>query len=205
MKISNPQVNIDISLGIPLRLHIGGGDTRKKGYYNLDILDTPNTDIIANLNYKLSLIPDNSVISVYTRHTLEHISNFMLLMEELNRVCMHDAEITVIVPHFSNPYYYSDPTHVRHFGLYTMHYFMDSEHQPGRKVPSFYTNIRFCLTNTYIEFYRTSLLDRLLVPLIRRLVNINFKTQEVYERRWSWIYPAWQITYRLSPKKKISN
>jgi hypothetical protein len=30
--------------------------------------------------------------------------------------------IEIIVPHFSNPHYYSDPTHVRFFGLYTMSY-----------------------------------------------------------------------------------
>lgn len=202
MKLVNPQIKVDIFNNKPLMIHLGSGGSKHPGFYNLDLLELPDVDISADLNKPLDLIPDNSVISVYTRHTLEHIDNFIGLMAELHRICRSDAEIHIIVPHFSNPYHYSDPTHVRPFGLYTMHYFIDKDDQPGRKVPDFYKDIRFHLTYVRIDFYRTSLFDRIVVPLIRALVNFNFSTLEMYERRWVWRFPAWQIHYILRPGRK---
>ena len=69
---------------------------------------------------------------IYSRHPLEHVRNFLPLMAELHRVTRPGGRIEIIVPHFSNPYGYSDPTHVRHFGLYTFFYFADEEDQPRR-------------------------------------------------------------------------
>lgn len=34
-------------------------------------------------------------------------------MEEIHRICVPEAEVLIIVPHFSNPLAHSDPTHVR--------------------------------------------------------------------------------------------
>ena len=201
MKILNSKLQRDIDAGTPIKLHLGAGETHLEGHYSVDLVELPGVDVVADLNAPLDLIPDHSVSAIYTRHTLEHIQNFMGLMSELHRICRHDAEITVIVPHFSNPYFYSDPTHVRPFGLYTMHYFMDKADQPGRSVPEFYTGTRFLLKDTRIDFYRTSLLDRLAVPILRALINFSFSTQAMYERRWVWLWPAWQIHYRLKVKK----
>lgn len=201
MKLINPRVKADLDDNIPIGLHLGAGEMHIAGHYNVDLVELPGIDIVADLNSTLDLLPDNSVNSIYTRHTFEHIDNFIGLMAELHRVCSSDATITIVVPHFSNPYYYSDPTHVRSFGLYSMHYFMEKTEQPGRRVPAFYTGTRFSLISTRIDFYRTSLLDRLLVPIIRYLVNFNFSTQEFYERRWIWLYPAWQIQYVITKQR----
>jgi len=198
LKILNQLVQNDLDNNTPIKLHLGAGNNQREGYYNVDLVELTNIDIVADLNLALNLLPDNSVSAIYSRHTLEHIDNLMGLMTELHRVCQPGALIEIIVPHFSNPYFYSDPTHVRPFGLYTMHYFLDTLEQPGRKVPSFYTSTRFRLTNIRIDFYRTSLLDRLTVPIIRYLVNKNFNTQEIYERRFVWLWPAWQIQYTLT-------
>lgn len=206
MKFNNPQIQADLAAGKALKLHLGSGKVCLAGYYSIDVIDLTGVDIVADLNAELDLLPDNSVSEIYTRHTLEHISNLMGLMEELHRICRPGAELTVIVPHFSNPYFYSDPTHVRSFGLYTMHYFMDEPDQLGRKVPCFYTQTRFSLASVRIDFYRTSIVDRLLIPIIRFLVNMNFGTQEIYERRWVWLWPAWQIQYVLrASKPRISD
>jgi len=202
MKIINPKVNDDINSGSPIKLHIGSGNSNLDGYYNLDIADLPNVDIVADLNELLTEIPDNSVSAIYARHSLEHIRNIIGLIKEFHRICRHGAEIKIIVPHFSNPYYYSDPTHVQPFGLYTLHYFMDTEEQEGRKVPSYYTNARFSPGKCKIEFYKTSLLDKILVPIIRTLTNINYITQFSYERRWVWLWPASDIKFVIYAKKQ---
>lgn len=184
----------------PIRLHLGSGlsPINDPDTLNVDLIALPGVDVVADLNKPLKLLTDNSVIEVKTRHTLEHIREFLPLMGELHRVCRPDAELEIVVPHFSNPYFFSDPTHVRSFGLYTMHYLCPEDEQPGRRrVASFYSESRFRLVRTRIDFYRTGLLDRLLVPVIRALTNLNFHSQEVYERRFCWLWPAWQIKYTL--------
>ncbi len=201
MRIVNPQVLADLAAGRPLRLDLGAGLSKKADHYGVDHLELPGVDIVADLNEPLSGLPDDSVQSIHSRHTLEHVENFLPLMAELHRTCRPGAEIEIIVPHFSNPYFYSDPTHVRSFGLYTMSYLMDEARQPGRKVPAFYTKTRFSLIGVRFDFYRTSLLDRIVVPFLRGLVNLSFTTQEMYERRWVWLWPAWQIRYRLRVEK----
>ena len=201
MKIINEKLIEELGSGKGIKLHLGSGPVVKKGFYNLDLFALDSIDIVADMNQPLDLIPDNSVSCVYTQHALEHIKNLQGLMQELSRICCSDAIITIVVPHFSNPYYYSDPTHIRPFGLYSMSYFVNEEDQLfKRKVPAYYTNTRFKLLDTRLFFYRTSLIDRILVPIIRFIVNLNNSTKEIYERRWPWLYPAWQIKYTLRVK-----
>jgi hypothetical protein len=154
MRIINPKVRQAIESGEGLRLNLGSGRRRREGFFGIDHVGLPTTDILANLNEPLTELPDRSVAEIYTRHTLEHVRELLPLMAELHRVCRPDARIEIIVPHFSNPYFYSDPTHVRHFGLYTFFYFADEEDQPRRKVPCFYTAQRFRVESVQIELMR---------------------------------------------------
>jgi hypothetical protein len=92
---------------------------------------------------------------LYSWHTFEHVTNFMQLMEEVYRICAVNARITIVVPHHSNGFGYSDPTHVRFFGLYSMSYFVAKDRQPfSRKVRDFYSAASFDLVHVKIEFYR---------------------------------------------------
>lgn len=200
MRALSSKADTLIASGGPLRLHLGSGRSPSSDpdTLNVDLVELPGVDILADLNEPLDLLRSDSVSEVKTRHTFEHIREFLPLMGELHRVCRSKAQIEIVVPHFSNPYFYSDPTHVRSFGLYTMHYFCDESEQIGtRKVASFYTGSRFRLISTRIDFYRTNPLDRVFVPIIKGLVNLSFKTQEIYERRFCWLWPAWQLKYTL--------
>jgi ubiquinone/menaquinone biosynthesis C-methylase UbiE len=163
----------------------------------------PGVDIVADLNEPLALLPDNCAQCVFSSHTLEHVSNLLLLLSEIHRITRPGGHIEIIVPHFSNPYHYSDPTHVRFFGLYTMNYFVETDKQPhARKVPAFYTDTRFELESVKIAFYRFNLLDRLLVPFLRYLVNCSPRAQEIYEFRFSRWFPAAEIHYRMRTAKR---
>jgi predicted SAM-dependent methyltransferase len=46
-----------------LRLQLGGGEERIEGYVNIDIVDLPTVDIVADISKGLPL-PDNSVIEI---------------------------------------------------------------------------------------------------------------------------------------------
>ncbi len=203
MEFLNSKIEQDLANGVPLRLELGSAGNQRDGYYGLDHLPLSGVDIVADLNAPLSLIPDNSVSHVFTRHVLEHVDQFLPLMKELHRVAAPGCVIEIVVPHFSNPYYYSDPTHVRFFGLYTMNYFVAPEKQPVlRKVPAFYSDTRFEVEQIKFYFYRMTLLDRVVVPILRALVNRSFAMQNMYERRLCRFYHAAEIGYRLRVDKQ---
>lgn len=202
MLLINPLVSADIAAAKPLRIDLGSGPNPKQNCYSLDQLALDGIDIVADLNQPFDLLPDNCAEYVFSSHALEHVANLLPLLGELHRITRPDGLIEVVVPHFSNPYYYSDPTHVRFFGLYTMNYFVPTDLQPGvRKVPTFYSAIRFELESVKLSFYRTNLLDRIFVPILRYLVNRSGASQDFYERRLSWIFPAAEIRYKLRPIK----
>ena len=202
MRIINAVAKEDIEQGSPVRLNLGAGLTKRANFYSVDHLELDGVDIVADLNKPLDMLPDNSVEYIYSRHTLEHINELLPLFRELYRITKPGGTIEIIVPHYTNPYYYSDPTHVRFFGLNTMFYFVDPEKQPvKRKVPTFYSDVRFEVESVEIEFYRLSLFDRLFVPFFSRLVNKNIAWQDFYERRLAGLYHAWQLRYVMHPDK----
>lgn len=200
MGILNLSVKNDIDQGIPLKINLGSGGGKKDGFYGLDIANIDNNvDIVADLNRPLDLLPDNSVSEVYSCHVLEHINNFIGLMEELHRIVRPNGKIEIRVPHFSNPYYYSDPTHVRFFGAYTMYYFVPIEDQPEfRKVPAFYSKCCFKVQSVTITLLNNSLIDRIAFPRLFNFINKSIKRQDFFERRLCRIFPANGICYELT-------
>jgi hypothetical protein len=200
MQILNPEVTRRIERGDPLKLELGaGGASTRPGHFSIDSVLLPGVDVLADLNDPLAAFPDGSVSHVYTRHTLEHVSNLGGLLKEIHRICRTGATVEIVVPHHSNAYGFSDPTHVRFFGLYTMYYYSDPADQPKRKVPAYYTESRYKVKKIRIQFYRIDWMERLLVPFWERFVNLNFGLQDFYERRLSGIWPAWQIIYIMEP------
>jgi ubiquinone/menaquinone biosynthesis C-methylase UbiE len=201
MKIINSSIEKDIKANRTININLGSGMTPIEGFYSLDQFNIGSVDILADLNKPLTLLPDNCVHKVFSYHVLEHVENFIPLMSELHRLVKSDGVIEVVVPHFSNVYSFSDPTHVRFFGLYTMYYFSLDEDQPARKVPSFYTDFKFKVESVKIEFYKDTVFDHLFGPLFYRFVNFNHAFQNFYERRLSSFFHASQIRYTMSPIK----
>jgi SAM-dependent methyltransferase len=201
MKIIDPEVKNAIDSSVGLRLDLGCGPRPRPGFFGVDHLEMPGISIVANLNEPLSELPDNCVSEIYTRHTLEHVTELLPLMRELHRVTRPDGRIEVVVPHFTNPYGYSDPTHVRFFGLYTFYYFADEEDQPPHKVPSFYTPHRFEVREVRIKLLQRGKLAKLLLAPLQWLVNAGPSCQDWYERNLSRWIAADNIRYVLRPKK----
>ena len=201
MRVVNPKLADDLAAGRPVRLNLGVGRRPRDGYYGLDLIEMPGVDVVADLNEPLSGLPDNSVAAVYTHHTFEHVVNFLPLLKEIHRVVVADGRVEVVVPHFSNPYGYSDPTHVRFFGLYTFYYFADEADQPRRKVPAFYLPERFAVDGVSVTLLPTLLLVKPLRRLMTRVVNSSVRMLDWYERSWCRHFPADSIRYQLRVKK----
>jgi len=203
MKIVSDAVRNDLARSTPLRIDLGSGRGRKAGYYALDraSVDEP-VDIVADLNEPLDLLPDDSVGEVHTAHVLEHVTNLVGLMEELHRVVRPGGRIDIRVPHFSNPYHYSDPTHVRFFGAFSFYYFASEANQPRfRKVPSFYSKYRFVVEEVRITLLLRSSLEHLFFPRLQAFINRSDERRDMFERRLCRLFPADEILFSLRPDK----
>lgn len=201
MHILNPAVRHDLDNGRKIRLEIGGGKRRVPGFYNLDLVPLPGVDVVADLNEPLSEFPDNSVAEVYSRHVLEHVERLMELLAELHRILTPDGRLEIIVPHFSNPYGYSDPTHVRFFGLYSFFYFCDEADQPRHKVPNFYSPVRFRVESVRFGLMKRSLTDKVIRAVLQPLINRDVGWLDWYERRLARLFPVSDVRYVLRPVK----
>jgi SAM-dependent methyltransferase len=184
-------------------IELGCGPNPSNDIIGIDHLPLEGVHYVANLEDGLKMIPDNSIDEIRSRHFLEHIQNFDALMKDIHRTLKPGGVHIAIVPHFANPYYYSDYTHKRFFGLYSFDYFSNSEYQLKRKVPSFYGNIRFRIIKRKIIFkapefpIRNFFKSRILQPIF----NMNLFMTELYEGSFCFTFPPQEIEFEMIPEK----
>jgi len=109
---------------------------RNKEAIGVDLLDFPDVDIVGDVYEVLASLPQHSLDAVYSYHFVEHVPDLPQLISELARVVKPNGYVEFVAPHFSNPYFYSDPTHRSFFGLYTFCYF-SSKSPFVRHVPTY--------------------------------------------------------------------
>lgn len=96
-------------------IELGCGKNKKEGYVGIDISPNSDADHIVDLETDGLPFPNESVLQVYTSHTLEHISNLIHVMNECWRVLKWGGVMTIKVPHKDCPLAWQDPTHKRFF------------------------------------------------------------------------------------------
>ena len=189
----------------PLILDLASGSRahRKKaqGRITLDALDLPDIDVVCDLNEGFPFLPDDSVDEIYSHNTLEHVENLLFLMDEIHRVLKPTGRKVLFVPHFSNPYYYSDPTHHHFFGLYTFYYFSDDQRSLHRRVPSFYFSRKFLVERLRLRFVSPFRLVDFVYRPVEWIVNCTRLTQELYEHSFCYVVPCYGIEATLRPVK----
>lgn len=105
-------------------LDLGCGSRKYDGAIGIDRVPVPGVDIIADLNKKLP-IKDDSVDLIYSYHFLEHVDNFLFIVEEMYRVARNRAIIQIRVPYFMCFDAFTDPTHRNFFTERAFDYFAD--------------------------------------------------------------------------------
>lgn len=185
-------------------IELGCGTSKMEHAIGIDVLNLPGVDYVANLEEGLKFLPDNSVDEIHSSHFLEHIQNFELLLRDIHRVLKPTGKKYIAVPHFSNPYYYSDYTHKRFFGLYTFDYFSHPEDQLRRKVPAFYVDFHFKTLKRKLIFNSPPFPIRHFFKkrVLEKIFNLNSWWQELYEESFSYIFPCQEIQYIIQPKKE---
>ena len=185
-----------------ITLDIGCGANKKiSTNIGIDMLDLPGVDIVGDVLNITNELKENTVDEIYTSHFLEHIENLEEYLNEFSRILKKDGLLKIVVPHYSNPYFYSDPTHKRYFGLYTMCYFSESS-LFKRTVPQYNHKINFTLMSVDLNFSSTR--PFYFRHAFKKFFGVLFgKTnymKEFWEENLSFIFPCYDIKYIL---KKI--
>lgn len=192
---NNSLSKISTSKYVILELGIGKSKTIPNSIA-IDYLDFPAVDIVADLNKGLSFLQDNSVDEIHSSHLLEHIEELEHLLSEIHRVLKIGGKKIAIIPHFSNPYFYSDYTHKSFFGLYSFSYFSKKSFYE-REVPQFYNNINFEIEKIEIDFLSPFRVRNYFKRLLKAIFNSSKYMQELYEENFCYIFPAYQIKVEL--------
>ena len=174
----------------PVILELGCGRRKQAGRIGVDTLDLPGVDIVADLNQGLSFLPDHSVDEIHSTSLLEHLADLPAFLREILRVLKPTGKNYAYVPHFSNPYYYSDYTHTRFFGLYTFYYFVEPEDQLRRKVPHFYTDIRLRVHSVRYVFSSPFRERDIFKRWFGVLFNGTTYMKEFYEEHFCYLVPC---------------
>lgn len=181
-------------------IELGCGKNCISGRINIDKLNLPNVDVVTDIEGGLPFLPDNSVDEIYSNSFFEHIDDLEGLMREIVRVLKKDGKCFISVPHFSNPYFYSDYTHRKFFGLYTFFYFVEDQNHFRRKVPSFYTDIRIKIQTVKLVFMSPFPRRNWLKKRLELIINSSPFMQEFYEENLSYIFPCYALELIFTPK-----
>ncbi len=175
-----------------------GGRKRHSQAIGIDLIDTPDVDIVGDVFEVLLRINSNSISAIYAYHFLEHIADLEKLLLEFERVMKPSGEATLVVPHFSLPYFYSDPTHKTFFGLYTLCYFTE-KHPFVRKVPTYGRSLAFEISSVELVFKaeRPFYIRYATRKMIGFVFNASNALKELYEDMFSNFFSCYEVCYRL--------
>lgn len=174
-----------------MKVNLGCGNDKKRGYVNCDISPAVKPDKVVDLEKKLPF-KDNSVDEIIAEHVLEHITNFVPLMHELYRVCKKNAVIYIKTPFYSSWGQFNDPTHLRFFTPFTFGYFKKGNYSHEVNIGKDMFEIEKVKINFGVG--KSGSLNWIFNPII----NLSHK---VYCRFFSWIFPASEIKYKLKVLK----
>lgn len=182
-----------------LSLELGCGPNKRHiNAVGIDLLDYPCVDIVGDVYDVLAKFPSGSVDVIYSYHFVEHVEDLNRLLAEFSRVIKIGGYAEVVVPHFSNPYYYSDPTHRSFFGLYTFNYFaVNSSFK--RKVPTYQKKLNFKIDEVDLIFKSSP--PFYLRHIFKKTIGLFFNScnymKELYEENFCYLFPCYEVKYKL--------
>ena len=190
-----------------LKLDLGSGSRPYKDYLGVDNAIKNKLVVKKDVLSFLKSLSKNSVSHIYSRHYLEHTDSdqFLKILCEIDRVLIKNGEMIFTVPHYSNPFFYSDPTHKTFFGVHTFSYLCETSCLK-RHVPGYVSIAGWHLINLRVNFvpmirirffgFRLPLLS----DLFNILVNSHFKLIELFERYLASIFSIYEIRFFVIKK-----
>jgi SAM-dependent methyltransferase len=104
----------------PRILDLGCGDTKQyPGNIGVDMRPTPSVDVVTDLTDGLPF-DDDSADRIFAVHVLEHLIDFLPLVDECHRVLRPGGVLHVLSPWWRYVNAVADPTHVRLLDVQTI-------------------------------------------------------------------------------------
>jgi len=188
-----------------LYLDLGSGASNKiqPHFITVDAIDSPLIDVTADVYDLFAALPSNCCSGIKSSHLLEHLHDTPLFLRECIRVLKPGATLEVVVPHFSNPFFYSDPTHQRSFGLYTLAYYF-KQNLFQRTLPEYSLIPAARLTSIRLSFksFPPFYIRHLFKYLFQLLVNLSPYFLEFYEEFFVFLFPCYEIHTHIQKERE---
>ena len=169
-------------------LDLGCGLRKRPGAMGIDVNPRSQADVIHDLNRFPYPFPDNDFDEIICDNIIEHLDDFLKVMEELHRVAKPLALVTIVVPFYSHQQAHTDPTHRHFFGVHSFDYFIDGTANVGFQ----YSKSKFTLLSVEFEKELTQRhwFDRMIVAFANR-------QKDLYENRLANVFPLRNLTFEL--------
>lgn len=117
-----------------IKLDIGCGENKQKGFVGMDIRKLKGVDIVWDFEKIPFPLPKESCSFVLASHVVEHINpakfGFIRWMDEIWRITKKGGELAIATPYAGSPGFWQDPTHINGVNEITFAYF-DPTHPSG--------------------------------------------------------------------------
>jgi SAM-dependent methyltransferase len=174
------------------KLNFGCGKDIKKDYWNVDIVKLPGVNQVINLDKTPYPFKDEQFSEIYADNVLEHLENFIPIMQELHRILKKNGKLFIKVPHYLSHDAWAHPQHTRAFSIDTFDFFVKGTRRnniDGR-----------CFDFSFSNIKRRIIFEKGLNPLnfINYIIEPIFNLfPEFYERSWLSMFPCSSIDVEI--------
>lgn len=190
--------------GLEICLDLGCRDGKKNpDSIGIDLVEFDGVDLVGDAFEILQLFPKESVDKIYASHFIEHIDDISRILSIFEKCLKAEGEICLIAPHFSNPYFYSDPTHKNFFGLYTFCYYIKSNIF-SRKVPLYKNqfSLELITVNLIFKSPKPFYIRYVIKKFLGFIFNLNSFFRELHEEWFCYLLPCYEIEYIIKKHEK---
>ena len=184
----------------PTIVELGCGDRKSiEAAVGIDLIDSSCVDIVGDAIEVLQSFPPQSLKEIHSYHFIEHLEDVEGLLDSVTRTLETGGQFVCVAPHFSNPYFYSDPTHKVFFGLYTFCYWTESN-LFKRTTPQYRPIPGLMLTSVDLIFKdsRPFFVSYFVKRFFGSLINSTRATREFYERWLTGVFPCYEVLYKVT-------
>lgn len=170
-------------------LDIGCGENKTPGSIGLDMYHLNGVDVIWDLEKTPLPFKDKCFDIIVANHVLEHIENFIALMEDIHRILKTNGLLKIRVPFFTSAYAFTNPTHKRFF-TYTSFEYFEKGYPEGQYTKYKYKIVKRSLNLSFNPKFRS--FSKIINPLINKFPII-------YQQLFSHILPCEELIVELKP------